>query len=50
MGKTMCKIAKELPESKKIILLNIQNHKYVCNKCGRVANKEKLLCKPDIID
>lgn len=46
MAKTMCKIAKELPESIDKIIQIASNPSFVCKKCGRVANIEDRLCKP----
>jgi len=47
--KKLCKLAKgdylkdELKKYKEIV----NEPKYVCLKCGRVARKEKRLCKPE---
>ena len=46
MTKTMCKHAKDLPESMDKIIEIICNATYVCRKCARVANSDKKLCKP----
>lgn len=49
--KTLCKYVKKeflktnLSEYKSFI----ENPQWVCKKCGRVSNNEKLLCKPELI-
>ena len=47
MGKELCKIQGKLMacDMDSYIQL-VDNPKHVCKKCGRVANKKKLLCKP----
>jgi hypothetical protein len=49
--KELCKwkrseFASELPLLKRIVA----NPKHVCEKCGRVADKKKRLCKPRPLD
>ncbi len=46
MAKTMCKLAKELPDSLEKIIGIAENHAFICKKCGRVAHVEERLCKP----
>lgn len=46
MAKTMCKLAKELPDSLEKIVGIAENHAFICKKCGRVAHVEERLCKP----
>ncbi|HPH15796.1 MAG TPA: hypothetical protein PK029_01395 [Bacteroidales bacterium] len=46
MAKTMCKLAKELPDSFEKMQSVIVNFEYICKKCGRVASVEDRLCKP----
>lgn len=46
MAKTMCKLAKELPDSFDKMTGIILNFEFICKKCGRVANHEERLCKP----
>ena len=46
MGKELCKIQEELIKSDLEAYMKLVNRpKYICKKCGRVANKKKLLCK-----
>jgi hypothetical protein len=48
MAKEMCKLAKDefhLKKSKQFAKL-VREPKFVCKKCGRVANKKICLCKP----
>ncbi len=51
MSKKLCSICKK--ELKKGDLDDIKDivkkGKYICTKCGRVANKKKNICKPDKI-
>lgn len=47
MGKELCKIEevairRDLEAHMKLV----NKPKYICKKCGRVANKKKSLCKP----
>jgi hypothetical protein len=47
MAKNLCKwgkkdLEKNLDEYTEIV----KDPRFVCMKCGRVANKKKLLCKP----
>ena len=47
MGKELCKIQEELIRKDINAYAELVNDpKHVCKKCGRVANKKKLLCKP----
>jgi len=47
MAKTLCKLKKTLhddwPEYRKLV----GKPKVVCRSCGRLANKKKLVCKPE---
>ena len=48
MAKKVCKLAKDdlmKDELKKYVKL-MDKPKYVCTKCGHVANEEENLCKP----
>jgi len=47
MAKTMCKISPKDDYNK--FIESIQNPKFYCKSCGRVANQEKRLCKPEKI-
>lgn len=48
MAKTLCKRVKEdyLKENLKEYIKMVKEPKYICKKCGRVAEKEETLCKP----
>ncbi|WP_170253814.1 hypothetical protein [Acetobacterium paludosum] len=48
MAKTLCKRVKEdyLKENLKEYITMVKEPKYICKKCGRVAEKEEMLCKP----
>lgn len=48
MGKKLCKLVKEdyLDENLKEYVKLIADAKFVCKKCGRVSQKEELLCNP----
>jgi len=46
MAKTMCKIAKDLPKNLAVYVEKVHSSTYICKKCGRTSNEEKLICKP----
>ena len=47
MGKELCKIQEVLiRKDLEAYVALVDNPKHVCKRCGRVANKKKLLCKP----
>ena len=46
MAKTLCKIKKLLKEDPSQYIAHVKKPKFVCRSCGRVANKNSLLCKP----
>lgn len=48
MGKRMCKLIKEdFHETQFKDFVSLVNHpKFVCRKCGHVANEDDILCKP----
>ncbi len=48
MSKKLCKLVKEeyLEDHMDDYLEIIKKPKYVCKKCGRVADSEDRLCKP----
>ncbi len=48
MSKTMCKLAKK--SELKEIADNSNKPRYICTKCGRVANEKDMLCKPEKLD
>lgn len=47
MSKKMCKLTKDELEKEALrdYVKLIKPAKFVCKKCGRVANSEELLCK-----
>ncbi|GAU79072.1 hypothetical protein [Fusibacter sp. 3D3] len=47
MSKKMCKRVKEDYLETHLIeyIEHVKNPRYVCKKCGRVADEEELLCK-----
>lgn len=51
MGKKICKLVKdnEMKENTKKYTKLMDKPKYVCVKCGHVANKENSICKPEKI-
>jgi hypothetical protein len=48
MAKKMCKLVKEEFHTKKLkqFVKMLNKPKYICKKCGRVANAKCSLCKP----
>lgn len=47
MTKTLCELKNELlPKDKKSYVLLVNQPRFLCAKCGRVANKKKNLCDP----
>ena len=47
MGKkTLCELEELLKKDLEAYKQLVKDGKYICRKCGRVANKEKRLCKP----
>ena len=47
MGKkTLCELEEMLKKDLEAYKKLVKDGKYVCRKCGRVANQEKRLCKP----
>ena len=48
MANTLCKRVKDdyLKENLKEYIKMVKEPKYICKKCGRVAEKEEMLCKP----
>ena len=49
MSKCLCKRVKEdfLKEDLKEYKKLVNSPKYICTKCGRVANEKDNLCKPE---
>ena len=48
MSKTICDWSKKEIEKKASLLYEITRYAHLyCRKCGRVANKKKVLCKPE---
>lgn len=46
MGKELCKLKKMVKNDFDAYKLLVNDPSYVCKKCGRAANKKKLLCSP----
>ena len=47
MAKELCKIRKSLKTDDMHAYVQLVNQPtHVCKKCGRAANRKKLLCKP----
>lgn len=46
MAKTLCDLKKALKSDFQSYQLLVINGTHVCEKCGRVANDKKRLCKP----
>ncbi|MEZ4590084.1 MAG: hypothetical protein R3D55_02935 [Chloroflexota bacterium] len=46
MAKSLCKLKKSLRIDLTEYMLFVNNPTHVCTKCGRAANKKKLLCSP----
>lgn len=51
MSKKLCAcVKKDWPKDKpKEYIKLVQDGKFFCKKCGRVANKDKNLCKPEAL-
>lgn len=45
--KTLCEMKKQLKSDFSAYKLLVCNASHVCTKCGRAANNNKLLCKPE---
>lgn len=46
MGKELCKLKKSLKSDVEEYIILVNQPTHVCRKCGRAANKKKLLCEP----
>ena len=46
MAKTLCELKKTLKRDFGAFVSLVKSPTHVCQKCGRSANKKKLLCKP----
>lgn len=46
--KHLCKLVKEnlLEENTEKYISKVDEPKYICKNCGRIANKKNSLCKP----
>jgi hypothetical protein len=44
--KELCKLRKELKEDLHTYMLLVHRPRFVCERCGRAANKKKYLCHP----
>lgn len=49
MSKTLCNLKRELKKDMATYVLLVNQPKFVCTACGRVANKKKNLCQPEKI-
>lgn len=47
MSKTLCELKRELKKEMPTYILLVNQPKFVCTACGRVANKKKNLCQPE---
>ncbi len=45
MPKPLCKIKKLLKTDLELYIHHVQDPRFVCESCGRVARKKKWLCK-----
>lgn len=46
MGKTLCDLKKELKHDLDGYIQLVCSPRFICTKCGRVANSKKSLCEP----
>ncbi len=46
MAKELCKLKKSLKGDIGSYMLLVSKPTHLCRKCGRAANKKKLLCSP----
>jgi hypothetical protein len=46
MSKELCKLKQELKKDIQSYILLVNQPRFVCTHCGRVANKKKNLCEP----
>lgn len=46
MAKKLCELKKLLKKDLAEYIINVNQPKFVCTKCGRVANEKKLVCSP----
>lgn len=46
MSKSLCKLKKALKTNLDDYMLLVNQPTHVCAKCGRAANRKKLLCDP----
>lgn len=46
MAKSLCELKKTLKKDFDVYVSLVNDPTHVCQKCGRVANHKKLLCKP----
>ncbi|MCA9220392.1 MAG: hypothetical protein R3C99_10440 [Pirellulaceae bacterium] len=46
MSKTLCELKKALAEDPRWFMKRVTNATHLCTRCGRAANRKKLLCKP----
>ena len=46
MAKPLCELKKSRKGDSKIYKKLVHEPSHVCRKCGRVANRKRVLCKP----
>ncbi len=50
MAKSLCELKKSIRGDLAAYARLVVDHTHVCRRCGRVANRKKLLCKPMRLD
>jgi len=45
-SKTLCELAKKLPDKLERVREAVRDPQYLCRRCGRAANAKASLCKP----
>ena len=46
MGKSLCEMQGLLKKKRAVYVSLVNSPRFLCTKCGRVANKKKYLCQP----
>jgi hypothetical protein len=47
MSSELCKLKKSLKGDLPYYILLVNQPRFICTNCGRVANKKKYLCEPE---